>query len=356
MKKSTFSMAVVLIMAFCLLPGAVGAGDTPKAVDVVFMTTPFGTHMYNVGAAAEQVFNKAGSWVRIKHQETSGAMYMYRYITKNRAKMKTGEINHTLAIGSTAIVDFLAEGRKPFSKFPWPSVKALVSSPAVMGVYATFNPDIKTLQDLAGKRVGTGERSRPFQGILLDKPLFGVMGIYDKIKWAPLGAIGCKDALMNGKIDATPLRFMGMLMVGPDGGFVSPRAAGGPSSMEILNSGKKVYFVPMDPTVIHRTQKVPGALVQNHILLKKGAFNGLDQDLNGRAGPGAVLCDDSLPDDIAAEIVRVWVKHRKDFAKYHAVLNFMPMTPYPLGAKADQVHPGTVKAMRRMNIRIPETN
>ena len=355
MKKSVmFVLALAALAMFSLQPALSTAEETHKPVDVVFMTTPFGTHMYNVGAAGEQVVKKAGSRERIKHQKTHGAMYMYRYIAKNREKMKEGKVDNTLVIGSASIVDFLAEGRKPFDKVPWPTVKALVSSPAIMGVYGTFDPDIKTLDDLAGKKVGTGERSRPFQGVLLDKPLFGVMGIYKDIKWAPLGAIGCKDAFLNGKIDVIPLRFMGMLMIGPKGGFVCPKSAGGPATMEIMNSGRKIYFVPMTPSDLAKANKVPGALTQYPILFKKGAFKGLEQDLPGRAGPGAVLCDASLPDDIAEEIVRVWSKHRKDFAKYHAVLNFMPMTPYPLGASADQVHPGTVKAMKQMGLPIPE--
>ncbi len=354
MKKIILVMILVLGLAqVALLTTGVLASDR-KPVEVVFMTTPFGTHMYAIGAAAEQVFKKAGSWVHIKHQETPGAMYMYRYIVKNREKMKKGQVAHTIAIGATGLVDFLAEGRLMFKKFPWPTCKALVSSPAVVGTYVTTDPKIKTLADLAGKRVGTGERSRPFQGVLLDKPLFGAMGIFKKIKWSPLGAVGCKDAFLNGRLDAVPLRMMGLLVVGKDGQLVIPKSAGGPATMEILNSGKKLYFIPYTAEALKKANSVPGAITQNAAVLKKGAFKGLDRNLLGRAGPGAVLCDAGLPDDIAAEIARVWAKHRKDFAKYHAVLNFLPLTPYPLGAREGQVHPGTIQAMKQMGLAIPK--
>ena len=70
---------MVLVMQL----NAMGA-DTKQPVDVVIMTTPFGTPMYNIGAAMEQVFKKTGSWVRIKHQETPGAMYQIKYFTLNQ--------------------------------------------------------------------------------------------------------------------------------------------------------------------------------------------------------------------------------------------------------------------------------
>jgi TRAP-type uncharacterized transport system substrate-binding protein len=102
------------------------------------------------------------------------------------------------------------------------------------------------------------------------------------------------------------------------------------------------------------TQKIPGALIQRPIIFKKGAFEGLDQDIMGRAGPNGFLCDASLPEEIVKEIVRVWNVHRADFAKYDAMLGFMPRTPYPVGAEADEVHPAVVSAMQEMGLPIPK--
>ncbi len=351
-KKMPVMLLLITVMPMALVLPAQAADHAP--VDVVFMTTPFGTHMYSAGAAAEQVFKKAGSWVRAKHQETPGAMYMYRYMVKNLEKMQAGKMPYTVVVGGPPLVDFLAEGRKPFDKSPWPTVKALVPIPAVMGLYATFDDGIRSLGEFAGKRVCTGERSRPFQGILLDKPLFGGMGMYDKIKWSPLGSVGCKDALLNGSVDIIPLRFMGLVDVNDEGLFVTPKCAGGPATMEIINSGRTLHFIPMTLQQLGVTRKIPGAMIQHPIIFKKGAFEGLDRDIMGRAGPNGFLCDVSLPDDIVREIIRVWHTHRADFAKYDAMLGFMPRTPYPVGAQADEVHPGVVKAMQAMGLSIPK--
>lgn len=346
-------LMILMAIALCgfLIAPASAAGHAP--VDVVFMTTPFGTHMYSMGAAAEQVFKKADSWVRVKHQETPGAMYMYRYMAMNRDKMKEGNVPYTVVVGGPPLVDFLAQGREPFDKTPWPTVKALVSIPFIMGLYTTFDSTIKSLEQFGGKRVCTAERSRPILGILLDKPLFGAMGLYDKITWEPLGAVGCKDAFLNGSVDVTLLNFMGLVDISDQGVMVTPKCAGGPPAMEIINCGRDLHFIPMTEKALAATKKIPGAFVQFPIIFKKGAFEGLDRDVMGRAGPNGFLCDASLPDDIVIEIVRVWAQHRSDFGKYDAMLNFMPKTPYPIGATENQVHPGVIKAMHEMGLKIP---
>lgn len=346
------------LMAFLVLGILVASNQQAAAqqepVDVVFMTTPFGTHMYASGAAAEQVFKRAGSWVRVRHQETPGAMYMYRYVVDNLEKMKTGEVPHTIVVGAPDLIAFLAEGRPPFDKLSWPTVKSIVSNPSVMGVYATFDPEIKHLKQLEGKRVCTGERSRPFQSILLDRPLFGALGIYDAIRWSFLGDVGCKDAFLNNNVDALPLRFMGMVDINEEGMMVTPRASGGPATLEILNSGRTLHYIPMQPEILNQTAKIPGALVQHPIVFKKGAFEGLNQDLHGRAGPNCFMGDAAIPDEIIMEIVRVWHEYRAEFGKYADFLNFMPRTPFPIGADVDDVHPGVLRAMETMGLPIPK--
>ena len=107
--KRLFIIFLMVAAITVIITSAVPAVDH-QPVDVVFMTTPFGTHMYSVGAAAEQVFKKAGSWVQVKHQETPGAMYMYRYMVQNREKIKAGKIPYTVVVGGPTLVDFLAQG------------------------------------------------------------------------------------------------------------------------------------------------------------------------------------------------------------------------------------------------------
>lgn len=354
MKRFIPCLGSVLMMVLCFGAVLYAAEEGKKPVEVVIMTTPFGTPMYNEGAAYEQVFKKAGSWVHMKHQETPGAFYMYTYIPKNRDKMIAGEISQTVATSASTAIRFVAEGRPPFQK-SWPTTRGLVSSVGYVFFFLTFDPEIKSLGDLVGKRVGTATAARIFTGRLFDKPLFGKgLGIYDKIKWAELGAAGSKDAILDGKLDATKLWFAGRLEVGEDGSLYAPAIAPSPPTMELLSSGRKYHFLPIEAEWIKKgfdyskDQEVLPALV------KKGAMKGLDQDIPALVGPGVIQCDSSLPDDVVEEIVRVRHEYRKEFAKYHAQLAFLPTTPYPLGTPKEYVHPGVIKAMKKLGIPIPK--
>ena len=242
MKKKNLVISLILAMTLCLVAtGAAGASDR-KPVEVVVMTTPFGSSMYNVGAAFEQVFKKAGSWVHFKHQETPGAMYMFTYVVKNREKMIAGEVSHTVIVSGVSVLDFLAEGRWPF-KVKWPDIRMIVSTDALCGIFITRDPAVKTLKDLKGKRVGVAEMSRPFVGSLINVPLFDRgLGIIDDVEWAPLGSIGSKDAFLNGKIDARSSGFGGKIQVADDGTYYFDKVVPNAPTMEILNSGKKGFL------------------------------------------------------------------------------------------------------------------
>jgi len=354
MKKRFFTIPILL--GLFLLQGLfLSAEAAKKPVDVVIMTTPFGSHMYDIGAAFEQVFKKAGSWVHMKHQETPGAMYMYRYIAKNSEKMRTGKITHTVAVGGIGAVAFLQEGRWPFKKIPWPTTKTLVSTTSMMGFYATFDPTIKTTADFAGKRVCTRERARVFLGVFLDKPLFGRgLGIYKQIKWAPLGDSGCKDAFLNGKVDLVPLGFGGIVEIAKNGTFTVPFMAPSPATMEIMSSGRELHMISFDPDTIRRSYDFSKDMIVHPALVKKGATKGIKKDIWSRAGFGLIHADAGLPNDIVEEIVRVRHEYRKEFGKLHAGLKLLPSTPYPIGSPKKYVHPGVIKAMKKLGYPIPK--
>ncbi|MBU2648196.1 hypothetical protein KKI24_26050 [bacterium] len=341
-----------LILGLMLLSTNVWAEKKP--VEVVIMTTPFGTSMYSVGAAFEQVFKKSGSWVHMKHQETAGAMYMYRYAAMNRDKMQKGELPYTIVVGGIGAVPHLQEGRWPFDKVPWPTTKTLVSITSLVGHYGTYDPSIKTLADFKGKRICTRERARVFLGLFLDKPLFDKgYGIFNEIKWSPLGDTNCKDAFLNGKVDATPLGFGGIIMVAPDGTYIVPKMAPTPPTLEILSSGRKIHHISFDPDIMRKSYDFSKDIITHPALAKKGAFKGLDRDMWVRAGFGLIHCDENLPDDIVEEIVRVRHEQRALFGKFHASLKLLPTTPYPLGSPRKYVHAGVIKAMNKLGYPIP---
>lgn len=345
-------MAVLFLVALFLLPAS--AWSQQKQFKFTNMTTPFGTSMYTQAVAFEEVFKKANSWVDWKAQETPGAMYIIRYAAENRGKILAGEVPQLGAISSVGVLPFVAEGRPPFTKVKSPNVRAAFSMPSFVTFFVSFNPDIKSLKDLEGKKVGIAEKSRPFQGTIALRPYFrkGLKN-WDKIEWQQLGAGNSKDALLNNTIDVHYATFMGRVKVAPDGSYYSDALAPSPATMQLLNSGRKLFIIPWDPVIFKAANDFSADMIAYPILVKKGTIKGVDQDIWGRLTTGIMQVDESLPDNVLQEIIRVRHEYRTELGKYHGSLKLLPETPYPIGTPDKLVHPGVKKAMQNLGIPMP---
>jgi TRAP-type uncharacterized transport system substrate-binding protein len=354
MKRKSI-LALILVAAIILVvPWHALGSETKEPVDVTILTTSFGTPMYNIGAAMEQVFQKTGSLVRIKHQETPGAMYMLKYYKTNQQKMISGEMPYALTVGGAFNMDYVAEGRPPLDKLALPNYRAIFDGPAIISVYATFNPEIKSLKDMAGKKMGTVEPPRLFAGTLIEGPLFRYLGINDAIDWQQIGTTASKDGMLNGNIDAMKLLFMGKLSVADDGSIYIPQMFPSPAAMELIGSGKKLHVLP-----IERNWTIEGFDYSRDpyalpCLIKKGSFKTIEKDFWTQASPLTITTIAELPDDIVEEIIRVVHHHHAEFGKIHAMLGFIPENPYPVGAPQHLVHAGVAKAMKNLNLPVPK--
>jgi uncharacterized protein len=344
--------AVLFLTIVFLTPGA--AWSQQKKVAFTAMSTPFGTPMYTQSVAFESVFKKAGSWVEWKAQETPGAMYIVRYIVENQKKMAAGQVPQVGSVSSTGVLPFLVEGRPPFTKFKIPTYKAGFSLPSFCTFFVTFNPNLKTLKDLEGKKVGIAEKSRPFQGSIALGPYFkkGLKN-WGKIKWQFLGAANSKDALLNNKIDAHYATLMGSANVATDGSFYTDALAPGPALLQLMNAGRKLYFIPWNPVVFRGAYDFSTDMIAHPVLVKKGTIGGVDSDIWGRLTSGIMSVDGSMPDDVLQEIIRVRQEYRTELGKYHATLKLLPENPYPVGTPEEFVHPGLKKAMKNLGIPLP---
>ncbi|MBT4087893.1 MAG: hypothetical protein HN580_25500 [Deltaproteobacteria bacterium] len=346
------SIAGLLLTAVFLLPST--AWSQHSKVKVTFFSTPFGTPMYSQAVAFEEVFKKANSWVDLKAQETPGSMYQIRYFMKNQKKMAAGQIPQAGAIGTVGTLPYIVEGRKPLTKFNIPTLRAGFSMGSFITFFVTFNPDIKSLKDLEGKKVGVAEKSRPFAGAISLGPYFrkGLKN-WKKINWQFLGSGNSKDALLNNKIDAHYATFTSSVKVAADGSFYTDALAPGPAILELMNTGRKLYFIPWDPEMIRKSYDFSKDMITYPILIKKGALKGVSAEIHGRLSVGMFQVDKSMPDDVLQEIIRVRHEYRTELGRYHGTLKMLPENPYPAGTPDKLVHPGVKKAMKNLGIPVP---
>ena len=352
----TFKAAILaLVLTFCIMIPANLLAEDHEPYTIVHLSTPFGTPLYTEATALEEIFKKAGSWVKWKAQETPGGMYQNKYTFENLSKMKSGEVPPVVVTTSAAIFPWTREGRPPLDKTPHSEAVALFSTSSFIAVFLTFDSEIKTTKDFVGKKVGIAPKSRIFASTLALKPYFDKgLGIWDKVDWQYIGRMNSKDALLNNRIDVHGATFMGRAEKMPDGTFVCTAAAPPPPEMEIMNSGRKFQVVSFDPDVVKKSYDFSKDMTLYPVLIKKGVIKGVDQDVWGLLANGLTKAAMPLPEDVVKEIIRVRHDYRKELAKFHATLNFYPKNPYPTGLPEKWVAPGVKEAVIGLGLEIPQ--
>ena len=191
--KKRVLISTILVTLFSLFTISGFALADQKKVVVESLSTPFGSPGYVASSAFEQVFNKADSWVDWKIKETPGAMYMIKYFFQNKDAIAKGEKNQLIIGTSTGVMGHINDARPPLKPFKDMNQRAIFSAYTSIYLFTTFDPSLKDMKNLAGKKVGVNEKPRLFTGTLLHKPYFKKgLGIWDRVDWQMIGKINSK--------------------------------------------------------------------------------------------------------------------------------------------------------------------
>lgn len=356
MRKSMFRITTVLLLFLFIFTGAALAqsGSDKKSERVIFQTTQFGRAFYDYAFAYEELCRKAGSWVELKAEETPGAMFMAKYLHDNTDKIRSGDKPWVIQYGSTNSTQFIRYGWGPFAKVPVPGYRVFSTILCRINVLATFDKNIKTAKDLAGKRVAVATKAAPFNSTLKYIPYFKD-GLGVDVNWQYIGIGQGKDALLNGTVDATVCTFMGEYKQAPDGvTMIITKAAPDSATMELLASGRKINFISFDPKVLMSTYKGKEMMIFRPALMKADVVEGMDADTTGLCEWLYLTCDEETPDDIMIELLRVRYEHADKFGDYHAMFKMQPKNPFPAGAPKDLIHPAVYKAAEQLGFEVIE--
>jgi hypothetical protein len=356
MKKHLLMAAImsVSLLLFLVGPAFSQNASTHKPEKVIFQTTQFGRAFYDYAFAYEELARKSGSWVELKAEETPGAMFMIKYMHDNIEQIRSGKKPWVVQYGSTNTILFIRNGWAPFTKVRVPGYSLFSSILCRINVLGTFDPNIKTAGDLAGKRVATAAKAAPFNSTLKYVPYFA-KGLGVDVNWQFIGIDQGKDALLNGTVDATVCTFMGEYELAPDGvTFVITKAAPDSPTLQLLSSGRTLHLIPFDPEVLMSTYKGEGMMIFHPALVKAGAAEGITADVTGLSEFLYMTCDEKTPDDIIIELMKVRYEQAAKFGEYHAMFKMQPKNPFPAGAPKDMIHPAVYKAAKELGFKVIE--
>lgn len=322
-------------------PAETAAPATPEASDhskvqIRHLGSPFGGTAYPIIFGYADVVNTTHPWLSVKVVETTGSHENLAICQKNPSANK-------LTIFGFIDTDFW-KARNSIA--PYEEKMADLVYLANYGVGAigliTLNPDIKTLDDLVGKRIGLGPKG--YGGTSATELYLESAGILDKISIEYLGSTEANEALADGLVDAA-YAFCVKL-----GSSMSPA----PFNQSVM-AGRTVYAVDITASV----EKVPEVVgYPAKVMPIPGGVFTQEETVGWLSANLGTLCTWK---DVNEEIIYEYLKTIGEagengvLAQYSKAGKFLTPQLWAEWAPVqneDEVHPGALKYYKEKGLQI----
>ncbi|MCL2123013.1 MAG: TAXI family TRAP transporter solute-binding subunit [Desulfovibrionaceae bacterium] len=327
--KNLKCMFLLLFVALCCSPQAAWSAEKPR---VILLSTPFGTGSYALGSAFEAVINKYDLPLTMTHTETPGQVFNIQKINQDKAARK-----NTICMAGPA-TNWLAEhGQAPF-KEKLEGLYLIGTFNAAALWLATNDKNIKSMQDLAGKRIALGRVPQTVWGYEPDVVLRKGYNeaFYKSLRIQFVGTSEAANALLNGQVDACVL-----------GGYIDPdsgRFEAAPQTVEVLTAGRALIHLDWTKEAIEKAiaDDVPMVPYQ----MPAGTVEGMDKPIWAFTDPSSFVAHAEFPEEQAYQLTKALIKYYAEFAGFHALGKLMTAKGLAFGWSVDRIHPGSLRAFR----------
>jgi len=289
---------------------------------------------YPFAAALAKFINKKSDWLRAEAVSTAG-------VTANTEVMREKPKEY-IAIGCLSQIHWLPGHPWGEARGTYTGGRFIANATSMTQCFVTYNPDLKKVEDLAGKVVDVGRKGAT--NTIDHKAILEAYGILDKVKLVYTGYGGGAKKLRDGLVDTTMLIFV----------HIYPHKFSKGSFIEQLETKAPVYYIGFDRDILLELCEKEYATLP--VRVPAGAL-GKTQPNELWAYNDATFfwADESLEEDVVYEITRIiWETPAEEWAKWHpmgAHMNekFKPAVPLP---KVFKPHPGARKFYEEHGIEI----
>ena len=317
--RSVKKIALVLTVFMLVVSSStVFAADKHKQVVINAYTSSFGTSAYTAAFAVGELLAKEHPWLRLSVTETTQASDAVKSVARDAELRK----NSLFPIASTTYVD-ATEGKGAFKGKPV-QIEILAMYKADALALVTLDPEIKSMQDLAGKRIALGSKGGAAPPYLAYLKTAGIEPkIIEHISWKPSA-----EALIDGKIDAA-LQTLGDVSLDP---YIPS------SNLQQLQVKKGFHVIPFDKEMIRKTAE--NILVSPRTLPAGKLMN--DAPLTVTLSFNAWGACPEFDPEIAYELAKFLAEHADEFQEIDKKLasikkmslGSVPMPPMSINAGA----------------------
>jgi len=339
--KKMMSIGLVAVLIFAVvMAGCIGGGQststgtsTATSSSSTAKTTYSGTITlytggtsgvyYPLGSKYAELLNKAG--IKAK-AVTSGA-------SVSNAKA-IGDGNAQAAIMQNDVAYYAYNGLYMFEGKPVKNLRGVAALyPETVQFVVRADSDIKTLQDLAGKKVAIGA---PGSGTAVAaEQILKAAGVWDKIQKVNQDFSQAAQALKLGQIDAA----------------VIVSGAPTPAITQIAVT-TPVRVVPISDDVLNKL-KSEGYIFYVRQVLSKDTYKGMTEDTPTLAVKAILVVSASLPDDVVYEMTKVLFDNVDALRAVHQKARYISLDT-ALDGMSIPLHPGAYKYYEEKGLTVPD--
>lgn len=260
----------LIVLCFAALMPAQASAQT----EVILGADNPGGSYYLYGGGLSNWINQRSKTLRVTSQTTRGSVENVRLLSSGRL---------AFGLANAVAVYQQRKGIGQFQDHPAENIRGIaVLDVAPLHIVAYPSSGIKTLQDLAGKRVSIGapgSGSATAAGIL-----FPALGIAGKVKTQNLGFSESAANMRDGNLDA----------------FMAASALPMPAVVD-LTSSHAVTLVPMTPDVISAVRKDNPPY--QPVIIPANTYSGITQDVPAVGLASLLVVRADIPEDTVYELV-----------------------------------------------------
>lgn len=325
------SLLTLVLVSSMLFIGCGGAAQK-DITKVPVYATAFGAGPTTHAMGFEDILKKNHPWFRIEVIETPGGAYNARLLNDVHGKK---EAETTIATGGVSNTLSAQLGMLFPNESLMKNSKVLINHTIDSWLFVTFNPNIKTLADIAGKRIAVGQKTQTSWG-QFPAALLEHSGIKAEVQYA--GPANTLRYLIDGQADVAFTMANVMIKNGQiEKVFHLAQWA------ELEASGKKLYYVDVPKEAVDKFEKATGVKL-SFATVKEGTYKDQNVTFHAAGADGGWGSDDGLREDIAYEFVYNYLKYHKKFVEYQAVGGSYNPETLMFGIPKDMLHPGAIRA------------
>jgi len=239
-----------------------------------------------------------------------------------------------LSLSTALVAHFAYRGLEPFFKNEsYPALRFVAPiHPLIVGFIVRSDSGIKTVYDLAGKRVAIGE---PGSGdAVVSEMILKEAGIWDKVVKVNVGDPESWDLFKGGQVDA----------------FIHHTTVPNPSIYE-MSTRVPLTFVEIPDDLANKLSSNYGFF--SRAIVPKGSYVGMDSDVKVLKIPSIIIAHADAPEDLVYKFVKAYWDRLDEVIVMAGFLKDIDREN-PFAGVTLPLHPGAYKYFSEKGYKVPE--